>query len=189
MKNYMNKVITIPNVLSIFRILLIPAILVSYFTFENKWIAAIFLIVSAITDVLDGFIARKFNMISHVGRILDPVADKLTQISVMICLCFTYPLILVPVILLVVKEISSGIIALIMLKKTKDTINSDWHGKAATVTIYLTMFLHIIWQNIPYYVSVASIALCIALILLSFVLYVNKYLKRIKVAGETIQQQ
>lgn len=179
MKNSMNKIITIPNVLSFFRILLIPAILITYFTVENKWICAIFLIISAITDVLDGFIARKFNMISHVGRILDPVADKLTQISVMICLCFEYPLILMPVILLVVKEISSGIIALIMLRKTKNTINSDWHGKVATVTIYLTMFMHIIWRDIPYAVSVASIILCIVLILLSFVLYVIKYLKLI----------
>ena len=84
-----NKIITIPNVLSMLRILLIPAI-VYYLNFECV-LAFGFLLLSGITDVLDGWIARKFNMTSDLGIVLDPVADKLTQGCVILAIAKSTP--------------------------------------------------------------------------------------------------
>lgn len=171
MKDDMNKIITLPNVLSLIRLCLIPLIIWQYVFLRDYTAAAITVIVSGATDVVDGFIARKFNMVTHVGRILDPVADKLTQIAVIGCLCSRYNMMIVPLAVLIVKELANGIIALIMLKRTGDTINSAWHGKVATVLLYATIVAHLFWVNIPVAVSDASVFVCIAAMAFSFALY------------------
>ncbi len=84
------KIFTIPNMMSVFRILLIPFILWMFFT-ERYYIAAGLLVLSGITDLLDGFIARRFHMISALGKALDPIADKLTILAVLVSLCFFSP--------------------------------------------------------------------------------------------------
>ena len=85
-----NRILTIPNLLSAFRICLIPCIVWAYLVKErNDWAVGL-LIVSGLTDMCDGFIARKFQMISNLGKILDPVADKLTQGSKRFRQCWLY---------------------------------------------------------------------------------------------------
>ena len=80
------KIWTIPNFMSFFRLLLVPFIVWAYVGLQNTKLAIILLAVSALTDVLDGRIARRFNMVSDLGKALDPVADKLTQVCVVLCL-------------------------------------------------------------------------------------------------------
>ena len=82
----LKKIITIPNVLSFFRILLIPFIIWFYCYKKDYTLTLVVIIVSGLTDVIDGFIARRFNMISDFGKIFDPFADKLTQITIINCL-------------------------------------------------------------------------------------------------------
>ena len=183
-----DKVITVPNVLSVIRLCLIPLFIVQYVVFKRYDLAAITVIVSGVTDIADGFIARKFDMISHVGRILDPVADKLTQISVMLCLCFRYNAMIVLLAVLVVKELINGIIALIMLKRTKRTMDSKWHGKVATVLLYVTLILHLFWIDIPILLSHSLIAACGAAVLFSFVMYTVSNVKKIA-AGNPAQTE
>ena len=80
---------TIPNILSLFRIFLIPVFLIIYLTQDNQpyfIISALILLLSGITDVLDGYIARKFKMTSELGKVLDPFADKMTQIAILAAL-------------------------------------------------------------------------------------------------------
>ena len=87
--NWKREVFTIPNILSMFRIALIPAYIVIYLNAEQPveyFLAGSILAVSCLTDMIDGKIARKFNMISTVGKILDPIADKLTQFTLTLCL-------------------------------------------------------------------------------------------------------
>ena len=86
------KIWTIPNVLSFFRLLLVPFIIWAYVGLHNNPLTITLLAVSALTDILDGQIARRFNMVSDLGKALDPVADKLTQVCIVLCLAFTYPL-------------------------------------------------------------------------------------------------
>lgn len=180
MNNSENKVFTIPNLLSFFRLLLIPAILVCYFHFESYLISAILLLVSAATDIIDGFIARKFNMVSNLGKILDPIADKLTQVSVLICLCFENHLIILPALVLIIKELASGIIGLIVVKRIKHNLSAEWHGKLATVLIYTTMMVHLFWLDQPKILSYILIGLSVAIMILSFILYLRRYVKILK---------
>ena len=75
----------IPNILSLIRLLLVPVFVLLFFA-EKTFAAAAVFVISGITDVLDGFIARKFGFISNLGKVLDPLADKLTQMSAFVCL-------------------------------------------------------------------------------------------------------
>ena len=114
-----DQVLTIPNMLSFFRFLLIPIIVWLYaFASMREW-ATLVILISGFTDILDGFIARKFNMMSDLGKALDPLADKLTQLAVLSCLIIDFPLIALPVGIMVIKELSSFILRFILFKKTE----------------------------------------------------------------------
>lgn len=171
MNKIKHKIITIPNILSLVRLLLIPVIFYLYCVKEDSIATAIVLVISGLTDTVDGFIARRFNMVSEVGKALDPLADKLTQISVIFCLVTSFPMMIVPLALLIFKEVVSGIIGLLIIKNTKKVNGALWHGKVTTILLYIMMTLHIIWPEIPALVSQISIMICIAMMLLSFTLY------------------
>ena len=107
MKNWKKELFTIPNLLSLFRLALIPVYVIIYLNArveKDYFIAAAILAVSCLTDLIDGKIARHFNMISTVGKILDPLADKATQFTLIICLTVRYPILWYFVVLFVIKE-------------------------------------------------------------------------------------
>jgi len=165
------KIFTIPNLLSLFRLCLIPVCAWLYCVKDDCLTTTILLIVSAVTDVLDGFIARRFNMVSDLGKILDPIADKLTQIVMILCLVSNFRYMLIPLILLTVKEILAAVTGFLTIRKTNKVMSALWHGKLTTLLLYTMMVLHIIWLNIPATVSKLSVAACTAMMLLSCVLY------------------
>lgn len=143
----MNKLFTIPNLLTLFRILLIPIFIVLYFNKRienNYWYATGVLILSGFTDILDGIIARNFNMVSNFGKVLDPIADKLSQASVLFCLCFDHLIIIPMTIVLVVKEFMMLIGAAIMYKKGLRPFQARWWGKLSTVIIFCTIFVFLL---------------------------------------------
>ena len=79
----------LPNILTIIRFLLIPVIVL--FALNNNYIAAIVVLtISGITDILDGYIARRFNLISDFGKLMDPFADKATQLTILVVLSINY---------------------------------------------------------------------------------------------------
>lgn len=191
--NGLSRVITIPNILTVLRILMIPLILWLDLARGNLLAAAIVLIVSGATDIVDGFIARHYHMVSNVGRILDPLADKLTQLAVLACLCVNYDGLLIPLAVLlatlIVKELVNGIIGLIMMQKNHDALDSKWHGKATTVWLYITIFVHLAWTDIPTPVSIAMIILCLCLMILSFVLYTVRHIRIIRQKNAETQSE
>ena len=171
------RVFTVPNVLSMIRLCLIP-IFVWLYCVRNEYLwTAIILILSGITDVVDGYIARHFNAISDLGKIIDPIADKLTQGAMLICLCLRFPYMIVLILVMAVKEISLGVATLVFIKKTGSVQSSRWHGKVATVLLYATVVLHVLWINIPPQISTVIILISICMILLSFALYGIGYIK------------
>ena len=178
-KNYDKKIFTVPNILTMIRLLLIPFFVWQYLI-ENYIEATVIVVVSGITDVVDGFIARKFNMVSALGKALDPIADKLTQICVMFCLVRSFPKIWFPLVLLVVKEFISGILGLMIVTRTGTTYSAEWHGKVATVSIYAMTVLHILWVDIPSWVSLISIIITVSLMAMSFVLYAIRNIRTLK---------
>lgn len=180
MREASNKILTIPNAISLFRLLLIPIIIVFYVVYQNYVLSLVFLALSAFSDVLDGFIARKFNMVSQFGRVFDPIVDKLTLVSLLFTLSSTYKIMLLLAIVITVKEVISGIVALVVFSKIKKTINSEWHGKLGTALVYLTIFTHVIFTEIPRAITFVMIGLCVAAIINSLTLYVRRFLKERK---------
>lgn len=142
--------VTIPNILSYFRLVLIPYFSYSYLTAQTQSeyaFATGLLVVSGATDALDGFIARRFNQGTKLGQILDPIADKLTQIAVAAVLMFNWPVFGLLLMLFIIKETYMFIENIRLYKKEITLDGSKWYGKIATIVFYLTMFLAVFFPR------------------------------------------
>ena len=178
--NYKDKILTIPNLLSFFRLCLIPVMIWLYMVQENYGLTTLVLLVSGITDVVDGIIARKYNMVSDFGKAFDPVADKLTQVAVMFCLVTRFPWMILPLVLLVIKELFTGITSLLTIRKTGKVEGAVWHGKITTVLLYTMMGIHLIWFHIPPLVSGFLIGISTGMMLLSAVGYAMRNFRMLR---------
>lgn len=178
--NTQSKILTIPNILSFFRLCLIPVFMWLYCVEKNYIWTGIILILSGITDTIDGFVARRFHMISDLGKVLDPIADKLTQAAMLFCLLTRYPLMIVPLGLMVFKEFFMGETGFLVIQKTGKVFGADWHGKVNTWLLYAMMIIHVFWYNIPDQVSKILIGICVVMMLISLVLYGRHNLKALK---------
>ena len=141
---------TVPNVLSVLRIAMVPLFAVLYLMSADRpdmlvW-AIVTLLVSGLTDMFDGMIARKFNQISEAGKLLDPLADKLTQVTVVVCLVIRLPQLWPLLVLCFLKEVTQILGAvLLLLRKTVKVEAARWYGKAYTVMFYVTMALYVVF--------------------------------------------
>ncbi len=139
---------SVPNVLCYLRILLLPLFAVLFCLEHDVWATAVVLL-SAATDVADGIIARKFHMETELGKILDPLADKLTQAVVSGCLLFRYPIMWVLFTVIILKESFQGIGGLILYRKMKSMRSSEWFGKLSTATFYGVMAYLVLFAPEP----------------------------------------
>ena len=174
---------SIPNILSYFRILLVPVFVYLYYLAVTQdkvyYIAAACVIaVSGITDFLDGQIARRCNMITEWGKFIDPVADKLTQGALVICMAvLRYPLMWLMVTLFVLKDGFLSIMGVILLKKGKKLNGALWYGKVCTATFYLCVLILLLFTAINGTAANIIIFVCSALMLFALVMYANVYRK------------
>lgn len=172
------QIFSIPNIMGYFRILLIPVIMWKYLTavsLRDYQTAAVLIGISGITDFLDGFVARKFNMVTQLGKAIDPIADKLTQIAVVFALSFRFRLVRAVVAILVVKESLMAVIGYILLKRGKMLNGAKWFGKVATAVLYVVMFILILVPDIKTAVADQLIILTGLLLIISFILYIPEY--------------
>lgn len=133
-----NRILTVPNAMSALRILIVPVFAALYL--RGRVAAAVgVLVFSGLTDMLDGLIARKFNQITDLGKMLDPFADKLTQGVVALCIAIRFPSIRPLLLLFILKELLMLSCALVLLKKHKRPCAAKWYGKAATVMFYVSV--------------------------------------------------
>lgn len=177
---YENRIITIPNILSIFRILLLPLFVYLYLHAETTWEflrAAIILAVSALTDLADGKIARRFNMISKLGKVLDPIADKLTHITIAFCLCWQIPQMIYVFVLLLVKELSMMFMALYgtFRKNKKIWDSAQWYGKVCTTIVFVIFIVLALFPQIPTPVINTLLFICSFSLLGSLVMYIRMF--------------
>lgn len=179
MKIDKKQILTVPNLLSLLRLLMIPLFVGLYLNGHEGWTAAV-LILSGVTDVVDGYVARHFGQVSDFGKAFDPVADKLTQAAMLLCLFSRYPMMIVPFILLAVKEVFSGISGLIVIKRTGIVPGAEWHGKLTTMMLYGMMIIHVVWQDIPLWTSNILNIGCVAMMLVSLVLYARRNIRFIR---------
>ena len=180
MKFTKQEIFTIPNILSFLRILMIPGIVILYCVCQEYLWATVLIIVSGVTDIVDGKIARTFHMVSDFGKILDPIADKLTQAAVVLCLSLRYPNMLWMFVLMFVKEMIMGITGALSIKYSGSVHGADWHGKVATVLLYGMIVLHFIWVDMPVKVSNIVLLVCAIMMIVSLFLYTLYNVKSIK---------
>lgn len=150
-KDWKREVLTIPNGLSLIRLLLIPVYTVIYLEaqqYADYFLAAIILAISCITDAIDGFVARQFNMVSQVGKILDPLADKLTQLTLTVCLSIRHPMLRGVLILLVAKEILQTVTVWIMFRQGKVLPGPLIIGKICTAVLFIGFIFLILMPQI-----------------------------------------
>ncbi len=171
----------IPNILTVLRILLVPFFPIAYFSDSpnNTRIALFIFILAGLTDILDGYLARHFNLITKVGTVLDPLADKLMLLTAVYTLYFAGNLHPIFPIIITVKElfmILGGIF--LYLKKEKAVIPANKIGKAGTVLYSLAVFITIIFPGSL--ASWISVFLAIIVKLVAIVTYAIHYKFHIK---------
>lgn len=174
-----NQWLTLPNLMSLIRLCLIP-VFVALYRRGQTTAAVVTVCASALTDILDGIVARRFHMVSDVGKVLDPIADKLTQGVVLICLAARRPGMWALVGLMFVKEAVTGIANWVIIRRTGWVHAARWHGKLATVLLYAAMLAHLIWPEMSQGASWAIIGACAAAVLLSLCLYGKENLKLLR---------
>lgn len=150
-KDWKKDIFTIPNMLSLFRLILIPVYTVIYLNAHESneyFLAAAILAVSCLTDMIDGQIARHFNMISTVGKVLDPLADKLTQLALTICLSVKYPALRGVLILFVIKELFQATVTFVMFRRGKVLPGALMAGKVCTTILFVSFILLVLMPNL-----------------------------------------
>ena len=180
-KNWKKEILTIPNMLSLFRLVLIPVYISIYLNAQSSadyYLAAAILAVSCLTDLIDGKVARHFNMISTLGKILDPLADKLTQFTLIVCLAVKYPILKYLVGLFVLKESFQLIAGCLNLRKRKMLKGALLTGKICTTVLFLSLILLVMIPEMPGKI-VTIIAIIDAIFMLAaFADYVTSYFRR-----------
>lgn len=150
-EKWKNEVFTIPNLLSLFRIGLIPVYISLYLGAAEKLdylLSGSVLALSCLTDMADGVIARKFHMITNVGKILDPLADKLTQLALILCLSAKYPVLYPVLALFLAKELFQCITLVFFAQKGKALPGALPAGKLCTTVLFLSLLLLVLFPNI-----------------------------------------
>lgn len=173
-------IMTIPNLLTLFRIILIPFLVVNYIKYQDYKATIIVLLISGITDVADGFIARKFHMVSDFGKLFDPIADKLTQASLALCLWTRFPNMIYIFILMAIKETIMFVTGYMSVKSSGEMLAAVWHGKVNTVLIYTVILTHIVWYDIPIHTSDLLLFLVACMMILSLILYARMNIRKYK---------
>ena len=177
-KDWKQEFCTIPNLLSLFRIILVPVYVTIYLNatdVRDYYLAGGILAVSCLTDMVDGMIARHFNMISTVGKVLDPMADKVTQLALTICLSIRYPVLLYVLILFLAKEIFQVIAALINLRRGKMLPGALMAGKLCTTVLFVSLILLVLMPNLsPTALLIITLLDCTVLVI-AFISYAKTY--------------
>ncbi len=152
MNNWKKDILNIPNLLSLFRLALIPVYMYIYLNAESSrdyLLAGSILAISCMTDMVDGKIARKYNMITPLGKLLDPIADKFTQLILTICLSLKYPMLRPVLALFLIKEFTQFFAALFQFRKGKVLDGALPAGKICTTVLFTSLTLLVIVPEMP----------------------------------------
>lgn len=180
------KVLTVPNLLSLVRLILAGAFAYVYVNAEGQkdyYVAVGVLALSGVTDFADGKIARHFNMVSELGKVLDPIADKLTQAVVAFCLAVHYQPMKLLFLVLVIKEVCQGAFGAYAVTKAGHNDGAMWCGKITTFYLYAMMVCLLLVPWLPETVSNVLILIGIGLLIWSFVSYLLLFWKMVKSAS------
>ena len=175
------EIYSIPNIMGYLRILLIPAFTYLYFNAETThdyYIAAIVVAISSLTDFFDGMVARKFNMVTELGKFVDPLADKLTQGALIICFLSRYPMMWLLLGVFVIKEGFMATMGLAVLHHNGEKLDGAmWYGKVCTAILFISMVILVLLPNLREELVNIIILLCTIAMLLALILYVPVFVR------------
>lgn len=174
------EIFSIPNLMGYFRILLIPVFCFLFCTADTDrdyLLAAGVVLLSTVTDFLDGWVARTFHMVTELGKFVDPLADKLTHAALAVCLTFRFPLMLLIVGIMVIKEGFMAVMGLVKLKSGKKLDGAMWFGKVCTAALFLVMFFLLLFPSIPLPAANGMIIACAVIQIFTLVMYIPVFKK------------
>ena len=177
-REWKKDVFTIPNLLSLFRLVLIPLYVYIYLNATEKYqyiTAGTIMAISCLTDMIDGKIARHFNMISNVGKVLDPLADKFTQLALILCLSAKYPILYPVLVLFLVKEFFQLFVAIIHLRKGKVLPGALMAGKICTTVLFVSLIALVLFPEMNEMLVDAIVLADAGFLLFSFISYILAY--------------
>lgn len=176
----LGDLIKIPNILCYLRILMVPLFLHIYFTADEQndfYIATFVVMASGLTDFLDGQLARRLNMVTDLGRIIDPLADKLMQLAMLVALTVRVKYMYLLVIFLVVKELLTSILGFFVLRYAKRRLNgAKWYGKVCTAVLYVIMLALVAFPGMEKGLQEILLVVCACGLALAFVMYTRLYI-------------
>ena len=170
LRNWKNELFTIPNMLSLFRLVLIPFYMTIYLR-GGYTLAGMVLALSCLTDLLDGAIARRFHMVTDLGKLLDPLADKATQLTLTFCLSVRHPILQPVLLMLVFKETFQLAAGIICLRRGQMLSGSLLIGKVCTAVLFTTLTLLVLFPELPGTMVNVLAAADLAVLSLSFLCY------------------
>lgn len=180
-RNWKKEILTIPNLLSLFRLVLIPVYIDIYLnatTPTQYLLAGSILAVSCVTDIVDGQIARHFHMVTTIGKVLDPLADKATQFTLTVCLSLKYPVLLPVLALLILKETFQLIAMIVSYRNGKALPGALLPGKFCTAVLFLSLIVIVLFPGLdPGLVTILALTDG-AFLVFSFTSYIFAYLGR-----------
>lgn len=168
----------IPNILSAARLMLVPVFIYLFFAYyeEKIYLPLGVFVIAGLTDIIDGYLARRNNWVTDLGKFLDPFADKLVQCSVLVCFAIKNPALWWIASMFIAKELFMICGAIIVLKKIKVTVRSHWYGKFTTAVFYAIAILVFIFKYFEYEmggpVAVSLFVSALILALFSMVMYI-----------------
>lgn len=177
-KNWKKEILTIPNLLSIVRLLMIPVYVSLYLhakTPRNFIAPGIVLAVSCLTDALDGYIARRFHMVSLLGKVLDPLADKATQLALVLCLGLKYPVMKWMLALLLLKEGFQIVACIVNFRRGKMLLGALPAGKLCTAVLFTSLIALVVFPGLDDRLVMAMVAADCIFLTISFLSYVLAY--------------
>lgn len=173
-------IFTIPNMICYLRLILIPVFCWVYLTAKTKtqYFTAIGIVIfSSFTDLFDGMIARKFHQVTELGKVLDPVADKLTHGALAICLAVRYPLMWALAALMAVKEGYMAFMGLRFLKKDRMMDGAMWFGKVCTAVLFTGLCVLFFFYDMPLWAVNSLIGFMMLVMTVTLFLYFPVYRK------------
>ncbi len=168
----------IPNTLSLLRLAMVPvfaAVFFQPFPEARYWAAGVYAL-AFLTDIADGYIARRFHQITRLGRILDPLADKLMTFTVIICITTAGIIPVWAVVIFFVKEAAMCLGAMSMLHKIDDVMPANWLGKVSTFVFFVVCAALVLFPAIPRVWATGMISVALGLTILAFLYYLWLYL-------------
>ena len=173
----------VPNIISAFRICLVPVFIIVYFSDDSELKIAAVLVyaIAALSDFLDGYIARRFQASSNLGKFLDPLGDKLMTFSVMLCMTIDGLIPIVPIIVVGVKEVLMAVGGFVMHRVAKvEILPSNIIGKTSTVVFFVVFVTLILFRDIHSYIAIGLISFAMGLTFIALGSYYSRYIKVMK---------